>query len=148
MVASRIDVMIDPAGKVKLQQSVETYNQSLNMLELALTESFREAATTENPNANEGKVIAVNRSLQKLGNVLEVLEETPDVDKILQKECHYYTVMQQMIEVLQPEKRFDKLGNMSIDAEVALRHVMMLAFSAKDEETNEKLLRLSQKVRS
>ncbi|XP_075240414.1 uncharacterized protein LOC142335916 [Convolutriloba macropyga] len=146
LVASRIDVMIDPAGKVKLQQSVETYNQSLNMLELALTESFREAATTENPNANEGKVIAVNRSLQKLGNVLEVLEETPDVDKILQKECHYYTVMQQMIEVLQPEKRFDKLGNMSIDAEVALRHVMMLAFSAKDEETNEKLLRLSQKL--
>ena len=51
-----------------------------------------------------------------------------------------------ILDVLQPEKRFDFLQNLPIDTEAALRHVMLLAHSVSDEQTASELISTAQNV--
>ena len=146
LVSSRVQETIDVQMKSTLEQALKLLKQTVKMLETALRDSFNPSSNPETSKKLEGREFAVNRTLQAMGKVLELIQQSPNIEQTMQTEAHFFTVMQQMLDVLQTEKRFDFLGNLSIDVEAALRHVMMMAYIIYDVETKTNLMQTSTQV--
>ena len=86
--------MIDQNLKARMYQSLEAVEQSTPMLKTAVIGSIK--ASPDNKQAHSGKEFAVNRSLQAMGDLLENLEESPNVNQVQQQESHFYTVIHQV----------------------------------------------------
>ena len=86
--------MIDNSLKVQMYQSLEAVEQSTPMLKTAVIGSIK--ASPDNKQAHTGKEFAVNRSLQAMGDLLENLEKSPNINQVQQQESHFYTVIHQV----------------------------------------------------